>query len=85
MNWSNEYKLPHELTKDEIKDITIKFKDAAKRAFKAGFDIIEIHAAHGYLIHEFLSPLSNKRNDEYGGSVDNRVRILKEVIKSVKE
>lgn len=85
MNWSDEYKLPHELTKDEIKNIVDNFKDAAKRALKAGFDIIEIHAAHGYLIHEFLSPLSNKRNDEYGGTVDNRVRILKEVIKSVKE
>ncbi|HHV74601.1 MAG TPA: NADPH dehydrogenase NamA [Thermoanaerobacterium sp.] len=85
INWSDDYKLPHELTKEEIKAIVEKFKDAAVRALNAGFDVIEIHAAHGYLLHEFLSPLSNKRNDEYGGDVTNRVRMLKEVIEAVKK
>lgn len=85
MNWSSHYKTPTELTKDEIQSIIEKFKDAAERALKAGFDVIEIHAAHGYLIHQFLSPLSNKRTDEYGGSTENRVRILKEIVKAVKQ
>lgn len=85
MEWSNEYKIPHEITKNEIDEIINNFKSAALRALNAGFDIIEIHAAHGYLIHEFLSPLSNKRSDEYGGTTENRVRFLKQVIKSVKE
>lgn len=85
MEWSNEYKIPHEITKSEIDEIINNFKSAALRALNAGFDIIEIHAAHGYLIHEFLSPLSNKRSDEYGGTTENRVRFLKQVIKSVKE
>jgi len=59
-------------------------KDAALRAEKAGFDTIELHAAHGYLINEFLSPLTNKRTDEYGGNVENRVRFLREILKEVK-
>ncbi|AEF16879.1 NADPH dehydrogenase [Thermoanaerobacterium xylanolyticum LX-11] len=85
INWSDDYKLPHELTKEEINAIVEKFKDAAVRALNAGFDAIEIHAAHGYLLHEFLSPLSNKRNDGYGGDITNRVRMLKEVIEAVKK
>jgi 2,4-dienoyl-CoA reductase-like NADH-dependent reductase (Old Yellow Enzyme family) len=60
------------------------FKDAALRALKAGYRVIEIHAAHGYLIHEFLSPLSNHRTDSYGGSFDNRIRLLLEIIKEVR-
>ncbi|AFK87460.1 MULTISPECIES: NADPH dehydrogenase NamA [Thermoanaerobacterium] len=85
INWSDDYKLPHELTKEEINTIVEKFKDAAARALAAGFDVVEVHAAHGYLLHEFLSPLSNKRSDEYGGDVINRVRVLKEVIEAIKK
>lgn len=77
--------LPKELTKDKIKEIVISFKEAAIRADKAGFDAIEIHGAHGYLIHQFLSPLSNLRVDEYGGNIKNRTRFLKEVLQAVTE
>ncbi len=59
-------------------------RDAAKRADKAGFDVVEIHAAHGYLLHEFLSPLANQRIDQYGGSFDNRIRLLLEVADAVR-
>ena len=61
------------------------FKEAAVRSVKAGFDVIEIHAAHGYLISQFLSPLSNVRTDEYGGSLENRARILLEIVEAVNE
>ncbi|WP_018963639.1 NADPH dehydrogenase NamA [Coprothermobacter platensis] len=84
IHWSNEYPTPEELTKDEIKNIVKAFGSAASRAVKVGYDTLEIHAAHGYLIHEFLSPLSNKRTDEYGGSRENRVRFLREVLEEVK-
>lgn len=77
--------LPKELTKDKIKETILSFKEAAKRADEAGFDVIEIHAAHGYLIHQFLSPLSNLRVDEYGGNIKNRTRFLKEVLQAVVE
>ncbi|ABR35654.1 NADPH dehydrogenase NamA [Clostridium beijerinckii] len=77
--------LPKELTRDDIKEIVLNFKEAAKRADKAGFDAIEIHGAHGYLIHQFLSPLSNLRKDEYGGDIKNRIRFLKEILEAVKE
>ncbi|MBU7593402.1 NADPH dehydrogenase NamA [Metabacillus halosaccharovorans] len=83
--FDNTYKTPKSMTKEEIKETVQAFQDGAKRAKKAGIDIIEIHAAHGYLINEFLSPLSNKRDDEYGGSEDNRYRFLSEVIDAVKE
>lgn len=82
--FSEAYKVPKELTKEEIKDIVKSFADAALRANEAGFDVIEIHGAHGYLIHEFLSPLSNKRLDEYGGSLENRTRFLQEIISAIK-
>ena len=78
-------RIPHELTVDEIKNLVQHFKEAAKRAVGAGFDLIEIHAAHGYLIHQFLSPLSNKRTDEYGGSFQNRIRFLLETVEAVNE
>jgi NADPH2 dehydrogenase len=77
-------KTPKEMTTAEIKETIQAFKKGAERAIEAGFDVIEIHAAHGYLINEFLSPLSNKRTDEYGGSQENRYRFLKEVIDEVK-
>ena len=62
-----------------------EFRDAAKRALAAGFELLELHAAHGYLLHQFLSPLSNQRDDEYGGSFDNRSRLLREVIAAVRD
>lgn len=74
---------PKELSIWEIKEIVQAFKTAAERSLKAGFKVVEIHAAHGYLIHEFYSPLSNKRTDEYGGSFENRIRLLLEIIESI--
>mgnify|MGYP003575081493 CR=1 FL=1 len=76
--------VPEELTIEEIKQIIEDFGDAAKRAQTAGFDLVEIHAAHGYLITNFLSPHTNKRTDLYGGTLENRMRFLVEVIKNVK-
>lgn len=81
--FSNEYQQPAELTKIQLADIADSFRKAAFRADKAGFDGIEIHAAHGYLLHEFLSPLTNKRTDEYGGCLENRVRMLREVLENI--
>ena len=76
---------PKELTKDEIQSVVADFKAAASRALKAGYKVVEIHGAHGYLINEFNSPLSNHRTDEYGGSFENRIRFLLEIIAAVKE
>lgn len=76
---------PHQLSVEEIKGLVQSFRDAAIRAINAGFDLIEIHAAHGYLLHQFLSPLSNNRTDEYGGSLENRSRFLLEVVDAVNE
>ncbi len=75
---------PLELTITAIQTIIEDFKTAAFRAKHAGFKVLEIHAAHGYLIHEFLSPLTNRRTDEYGGSFENRIRLLTEIIAAVK-
>ena len=71
---------PHVLTIEEIKNLVEDFRKATKRAVDAGFDVIEIHGAHGYLIHQFLSPLSNTRTDEYGGNAENRARFLMEIL-----
>jgi 2,4-dienoyl-CoA reductase-like NADH-dependent reductase (Old Yellow Enzyme family) len=79
------YSQPTALTTEGIKKVIADFRAAAQRALTAGFDLIEIHAAHGYLLHEFLSPLSNHRTDEYGGSFDNRIRPLLEVVAAVRE
>jgi 2,4-dienoyl-CoA reductase-like NADH-dependent reductase (Old Yellow Enzyme family) len=79
------YTVPHELSKVEIGEIVGAFKKSAQRALAAGFEVIEIHAAHGYLLHQFLSPLSNTRADEYGGKFENRVHIVKQVIHAVRE
>lgn len=76
---------PAELTGHDIEVLVQSFRAAARRAVEAGYDIIEIHAAHGYLIHQFLSPLSNHRADAYGGSFENRIRFLLEIIEAVKE
>ncbi|MBS7549388.1 NADH:flavin oxidoreductase/NADH oxidase [Dietzia massiliensis] len=76
---------PEALDADGIRAVVGAFADAARRADQAGFDVVEIHAAHGYLLHEFLSPLSNERTDSYGGSRDNRARLLLEVCDAVRE
>lgn len=78
-------KIPKEMTKEEIQNTVEAFRLGALRAKKAGFDVIELHAAHGYLINEFLSPLTNQRTDEYGGQAENRFRFLREIITSVRE
>ncbi|KAF7933383.1 hypothetical protein EAE99_003268 [Botrytis elliptica] len=72
--------IPHEMTRDDIKSLVNAFGDATKRAIEAGFDAIEIHGAHGYLLHQFLSPASNKRTDDYGGSFENRTRVVVEIV-----
>lgn len=77
-------KIPHALTIAEIKEVRQAFIDAAVRAEKAGFDVIELHCAHGYLLDEFLSPLANKRTDAYGGSRDNRMRLALEIAEGVR-
>ena len=82
--YSADYGTPHALTKEEIKEIVDAFAAAARRSVEAGYDFIQLHAAHGYLLHEFLSPLSNTRTDEYGGSYENRTRLLKEVVTAVR-
>lgn len=78
-----EYPEPKELDKEGIGKVVSDFKNATERAIEAGFQVIEIHSAHGYLLHEFLSPLANKRTDEYGGSFENRIRLLLEVVDAV--
>src|ERR1700753_4008950 len=82
--FSDTYPKPEELTVDQIKALQSAFALAAERAAAAGFDVIEIHAAHGYLIHEFLSPFSNRRVDSYGGSFENRTRFLGECVAAVR-
>ena len=76
--------VPSELDKKEIRSIAGSFAAAARRALAAGFEVLEIHSAHGYLLHEFLSPLSNLRTDEYGGPLENRIRFLLEVAEAVR-
>ncbi len=76
---------PIALTNEGIRKVIDDFKKATLRAIEVGYDVLEIHSAHGYLLHEFLSPLSNKRTDSYGGSFENRIRLLLEVISEVKE
>jgi 2,4-dienoyl-CoA reductase-like NADH-dependent reductase (Old Yellow Enzyme family) len=76
---------PAELTIDEIRDIVKAFKEGARRAKAWGFDAVQLHGAHGYLINEFLSPLTNRRTDEYGGSIENRCRFLFEVYREIRE
>lgn len=75
---------PEELSEAGIARIVRAFGDAAERALRAGFRVLEVHAAHGYLLHEFLSPLANRRTDQYGGSFDNRIRALLETVRSVR-
>jgi 2,4-dienoyl-CoA reductase-like NADH-dependent reductase (Old Yellow Enzyme family) len=77
--------VPQELDKTAIKKIVADFKQAAVLAHEAGFGVVEVHGAHGYLIHEFLSPLSNQRTDEYGGPFENRIRFLMEIVAAIRE
>ena len=77
--------IPRALTIEDIRDVVAKFKRSAERALAAGFQVVEIHAAHGYLLHQFLSPLSNTRTDAYGGSLENRMRLAIEVTTAVRE
>ena len=81
---NNSSPVPKEMTVEDINKVREDFKKAAQRADKAGFDIIEIHGAHGYLLHSFFSPLSNQRNDQYGGSFENRIRFALEIIDDIK-
>src|ERR1700733_802573 len=83
--FSQKYPQPHTLKEAEIDDIVKAFARAARQALLAGFDVIEIHGAHGYLLHQFLSPLSNQRSDIYGGSLENRMRLLTQVVDAVRE
>lgn len=83
--FADDYPMPRAMTAADIEKATNDFVAAAKRSVEAGFEVIEIHAAHGYLFHEFLSPLSNKRTDEYGASLENRVRFPLDVAKKVRE
>jgi 2,4-dienoyl-CoA reductase-like NADH-dependent reductase (Old Yellow Enzyme family) len=79
-----DYPAPRAMTHADIADLVEAFRQAARRAMLAGFDVIELHAAHGYLLHEFLSPLTNTRQDGYGGSFDNRVRLCLDVVDAVR-
>jgi len=83
--FADHYPLPQALSSEGIQEVVVGFAKAARRACEAGFRVIEIHAAHGYLIHEFLSPLSNQRTDSYGGSWENRTRLLREIITAVRK
>lgn len=74
---------PKALSQSEIDQVIADFAESAKRAVEAGFDLVELHAAHGYLLHQFMSPLSNKRDDQYGGSLENRIRLTLEVFKAM--
>ncbi len=83
--FAETYPMPRAATKQEIIAVIDAFAAAARRALQAGFRVLEIHAAHGYLIHEFLSPLSNQRIDEYGGSFENRTRLAREIVAAVRK
>ncbi|MYL46931.1 NADPH dehydrogenase NamA [Virgibacillus halodenitrificans] len=83
--FDESYKKPQQMTWQNINEVVSAFREAAIRADKANFDIIEIHAAHGYLINQFLSPITNKRTDNYGGTRANRYRLLREIVTAIKE
>ncbi|MGA1812361.1 MULTISPECIES: NADH:flavin oxidoreductase/NADH oxidase [unclassified Frondihabitans] len=78
------YDVPRELTTEEVRGVVQAFVDGAVRSQQAGFDFVELHAAHGYLMHEFLSPLSNQRTDEFGGSLENRARIVVDAVRGIR-
>ncbi len=82
--FAQNHPAPDELSRSQIPEIVAAFAAAARRALAAGFQVLEIHAAHGYLLHEFLSPLSNRRGDEYGGSLENRMRLVRQAAAAVR-
>jgi 2,4-dienoyl-CoA reductase-like NADH-dependent reductase (Old Yellow Enzyme family) len=82
--FGENYAVPDELDEAGIGEVIARFSSGARRAFDAGFDAVEIHAAHGYLLHQFLSPLSNRRTDAYGGSFENRTRLVREVVTAIR-
>jgi 2,4-dienoyl-CoA reductase-like NADH-dependent reductase (Old Yellow Enzyme family) len=82
--FDKQYATPTELTVSDIRGVVSAFADAARRSLEAGFEIVELHGAHGYLLHQFLSPLSNHRTDEYGGSFENRIRFAVELTEAVR-
>ena len=83
--FDTDWLVPEELSCEEIDSVVIAFRSAASRALAAGFDAIELHAAHGYLLHQFLSPISNHRADEFGGSLENRARLVLRVVNAVRQ
>ncbi|KAF9969173.1 hypothetical protein BGZ65_012196, partial [Modicella reniformis] len=84
LQWDRHHVIPRELSLEEIQEVIDAFGSAAARAARAGMDTVEIHGAHGYLIHNFLSPLTNHRTDQYGGSLENRARLLIEIVQSIR-
>lgn len=84
LRFADNYPLPKAMHTADMAEVIVAFREATRRALDAGFDVVEIHAAHGYLLHEFLSPLSNHRTDDYGGSLQNRMRFPLEVIETVR-
>lgn len=82
--FSDTFPTPNALTTEQIKEVVQAFADGAKRALKAGFDTIQIHNAHGYLLSSFVSPITNKRTDQYGGSFENRTRFSLEVVDAIR-
>lgn len=83
--FNDGWAVPQALNREEIASVVDAFRQSARRSLEAGFDVIELHAAHGYLIHQFLSPLTNEREDEYGGPLTNRFRLLYQVVDAVRE
>jgi 2,4-dienoyl-CoA reductase-like NADH-dependent reductase (Old Yellow Enzyme family) len=84
LRFADDYPLPRAMKTADMAEVIVAFREAALRAEMAGFDVVEVHAAHGYLLHEFLSPLSNHRTDDYGGSLENRMRFPLEVVETVR-
>ncbi|MCW8817168.1 MAG: NADH:flavin oxidoreductase/NADH oxidase, partial [Ignavibacteriaceae bacterium] len=83
--FSENFPRPKEMSEEDVKLVTDQFTKAAKRSIEAGFEVIELHLAHGYLVHEFYSPISNHRKDNYGGTLENRCRLVIEIAKSVRD
>lgn len=85
LGFNESYGVPEAMSQEDINRVVKQFEEGARRALEAGYDLIELHGAHGYLINEFLSPLTNQRTDSYGGSLENRSRFLKEIIEAVRK
>ncbi|KAK9727995.1 hypothetical protein K7432_001399 [Basidiobolus ranarum] len=85
ISWDEGWAVPHEISLSDIATVKQAFVDAAVRANQVGYDVLEIHGAHGYLISEFLSPISNQRTDDYGGSFENRVRLAVEIVQAIRQ